>query len=215
MTKEIWKDIKGYKGLYQASSKGRFKSLRFGKIIRPTFYEKATRSIVGLIKRNGVNKSFVASRIIAELFVPNPDSEKFTVVKCKGDWKNLDSTNWYWESMSQALKEYWKPRRIRKKVICRKCAKVFIVRHNGKRRYCSVKCSQKNQIGKVPNWTKYGKFRMVTSKHKPVIGTLGKEKVIFNSLQDAAEFINRNASGVSNAIAGRQWACAGWRFRFK
>lgn len=218
MMKEIWKDIKGYKGLYRASNKGRFKSLRTGRIMSPTFYKRTKGNavnILGLIDKKGINRSFVASRIIADLFIPNPDPAKYNVVNCRGDWKNLNPKNWFWTSHSRALRKYWKPRVIRKKVHCKKCAKIFTVRRNAERKYCSIKCSRSDQIGKVPNWTKYGKFRMVTSKHKPVIGTLGKEKVIFNSLQDAAEFINRNPSGISNAIAGRQWACAGWRFRFK
>ena len=39
---EIWKDIKGYEGLYQVSNFGRVKSLKFGKekILKPLKFTK-------------------------------------------------------------------------------------------------------------------------------------------------------------------------------
>lgn len=68
---EIWKDIKGYEGLYQISSHGRVKSfLRYKKILKP------------ILKTDGylcVNlckplKKFSIHRLVAEAFIPNPDN---------------------------------------------------------------------------------------------------------------------------------------------
>lgn len=57
---EIWKDIKGYKGLYQVSNLGRVKSLRFGKKkIRKISLDKDGYSFIGLRKNGSIKKYFV------------------------------------------------------------------------------------------------------------------------------------------------------------
>ena len=68
---EIWKDVKGYEGLYKVSNYGRVKSLfRYKKILKP------------IIQTNGYFwvylckplKKFFIHRLVAEAFIPNPDN---------------------------------------------------------------------------------------------------------------------------------------------
>lgn len=82
---EVWKDIKGYEGLYQVSNFGRVKSVV--KIL--PHYKGGTRitkerilSIyinnygyyqVGL-KVNACEKMFLVHRLVAEAFIPNPNN---------------------------------------------------------------------------------------------------------------------------------------------
>lgn len=61
--KEIWKDIKGYEGLYQVSSLGRVKSKR--KILKAINGEYLK---VGLSK-NGIQKTLYVHRLVAETFL--------------------------------------------------------------------------------------------------------------------------------------------------
>ena len=73
---EIWKDIKGYEGLYQVSNYGNVKSLNY----RNTGKEKLLKSVqyntgylcVGLY--NKPNKLYLIHRLVAEAFIPNPDN---------------------------------------------------------------------------------------------------------------------------------------------
>lgn len=80
---EIWKDIKGYEGLYQISNLGNVKSLDRtigykegktrqwkGEIKKPTITDKGYLK-VGLYK-NGKSKTREIQRIVAETFIDNP-----------------------------------------------------------------------------------------------------------------------------------------------
>jgi len=60
---EIWKDIKGYEGLYQVSNLGRVKSKR--KILKAINGEYLK---VGLSK-NGIQKTLYVHRLVAETFL--------------------------------------------------------------------------------------------------------------------------------------------------
>lgn len=77
--KEIWKDVKGYEGLYQVSSKGRVKSLdryrfrkdgtkRFvkGKILKPSHRKNKYLQL----ELHG--SEIYVHRLVAQAFIPNP-----------------------------------------------------------------------------------------------------------------------------------------------
>lgn len=72
---EIWKDIRGYEGLYQVSNGGRVRSLprkgvRTSRILIPGKHKKGYL-YVGLTC-NGVRKMHKVHRLVAEAFIPNP-----------------------------------------------------------------------------------------------------------------------------------------------
>lgn len=74
---EIWKDIPGYKGRYQASNLGEIKSLNYHRENR----EKILSQVTGksgykrVMLYDGIKrKSFRVNRLIAQTFIPNPDN---------------------------------------------------------------------------------------------------------------------------------------------
>lgn len=85
---EVWKDIKGYEGIYQASNFGRIKSLeriwysgrnRCIKKTKPEQimkYRLAKNTGYCLLKfvKDGNEKHFFVHRLIAETFIPNPNN---------------------------------------------------------------------------------------------------------------------------------------------
>lgn len=82
---EIWKDIKGYEGLYQISNTGKVKSLtRYvnskssGKLLIKEKIRKTTTTTAGyeyvVLANKGKNKTLLIHRLVAETFIPNPNN---------------------------------------------------------------------------------------------------------------------------------------------
>lgn len=82
---EVWKDIKGYEGLYQVSNMGRVKRLpsiiplpnggirqHAGGILTPGRGRKAWKYEQVALSKNGRVHSFSVHRLVAMAFIPNP-----------------------------------------------------------------------------------------------------------------------------------------------
>lgn len=104
MDGEIWKDIKGWENLYQVSNIGRIKSLR------DTVYSHRTKSTVRVdrekilkpytdskgyllvdLRKNGKRYTRKVHRIVADVFIPNP--ENLPQVNHKDENKKNNSVN--------------------------------------------------------------------------------------------------------------------------
>lgn len=104
---EIWKDIKGYEGLYKISSKGRVKSLKRNttkggimKNIKKTYY-------VICLSKKGVAKYHQIHRLIAKAFIPNPN-KKPQVNHIDGNKFNNEISNLEWVTVSENIKHAYK-----------------------------------------------------------------------------------------------------------
>lgn len=81
---EIWKDIKGYEGLYQVSNLGRVKSLgRYQKAKLGSIQYRGDRLLKPWLRKdyltvrlvdNGKGKNYSIHRLVAEAFIDNPDN---------------------------------------------------------------------------------------------------------------------------------------------
>lgn len=71
---EIWKDIKGYEGLYQCSNMGRFKSIRANKIMKQTITSRSNYLSIHL-RKNGYGKCRQSHIWIAETWIPNVENK--------------------------------------------------------------------------------------------------------------------------------------------
>lgn len=79
--KEIWKDIQGYKGLYQVSNLGRIKSLNRVDGSNHRIYEKILKlkkrkNYLGVdLHQNGELRTYSVHRLVAQAFIPNPENK--------------------------------------------------------------------------------------------------------------------------------------------
>lgn len=82
METEVWKDIKGYEGLYQVSNLGRIKSLKRktnnGSCNDDTilnFYKVSKGYYATGLSKNGKTKLGLIHRLVAQAFIPNPENK--------------------------------------------------------------------------------------------------------------------------------------------
>ena len=111
MKNEIWRDIKGYEGLYQISNLGRVKSLGRksysnvclkDKILNPALECKNGYKRVCLCK-DGKEKRIKVHRLVAQAFIPNPDNKPIINHK-DGNKLNNSVDNLEWISRSDNVK---------------------------------------------------------------------------------------------------------------
>lgn len=122
--KEIWKDIKGYEGLYQISNLGNVKSLS-KQIIRSngkkqTFKEKKLKP--GLSKngylsvslfKNGKGKTYMIHRLVAETFIENINNYKCINHKDENKQNNIvNNLEWCTYEYNNQYNDKMKHRRI-------------------------------------------------------------------------------------------------------
>ena len=104
---EIWKDIKGYEGLYQVSNLGRVKSLdRIAynpngtvnshikeKILAPVLNNKGYQYVN--LHKNGEIKKMLVHRLVAMAFIPNSENKPMINHKDENPLNNcVDNLEW-------------------------------------------------------------------------------------------------------------------------
>ena len=89
---EIWKDVKGYEGLYQVSNTGKVKSLKRHIILKPSLNPKGYLHIV--LYKNAKSKAGIIHRLVAEAFIPNlenkPQVNHINGIKTDNNADNLE-----------------------------------------------------------------------------------------------------------------------------
>lgn len=108
---EIWKDIKGYEGLYQVSNMGRVRSLKNKIILKPI------KNTNGYLKVNLYNnrkmKTFLIHRLVALAFISNTENKPQVNHKDENktnncmnnlEWCSVDYNNKYCTRTERAIK---------------------------------------------------------------------------------------------------------------
>ena len=105
-TKETWKPVVGYEGLYEVSDLGRVKKVARTITLTDGTVKKIDESILnqsdsnGYLKvglyRNGVSKSNWVHRLVAQAFIPNNDQSKAVINHKDENKRNNSVANLEW-----------------------------------------------------------------------------------------------------------------------
>ena len=116
---EIWRDIKNYEGLYQASNLGNIKSLK--RLVKISKTKEKYKEIQECILKpyvtkqgylyitlanNGTYKNTRIHRIIAETFIPNNDKD-LQVNHINGNKKDNRVDNLEWVTCKENINKAW------------------------------------------------------------------------------------------------------------
>lgn len=158
--KEIWKDIPGYEGLYQASNLGKIKRILFinrttikkqEKILK-IYINKSNRCYVSLHK-NDKRKNCLIHRLVAQAFISNPNNLP-QINHIDGDPTNNNINNLEWcsakENIIHAYKNNLLNQDYRKKKIIRSDGKTYDCAYTASKdmnvSVCSIRDVLKNRI---------------------------------------------------------------------
>lgn len=111
--KEIWKDVKGYEGLYQVSNLGRVKCFPRLILWNGRKYVKTKEKISKITNKNqyryislynnGKSKRIGTHRLVALHFIPNPDNKPM-VDHIDGNRDNNKAENLRWVTNQENIK---------------------------------------------------------------------------------------------------------------
>jgi hypothetical protein len=109
---EIWKDIKGYEGLYQVSNYGRIKSFpRKGTHINTEHILSINKDHKGYLMvtltKKCKRKTYKVHRLVAEAFISNPNNLP-QVDHIDDNKENIKVENLQWITNADNMKKAWK-----------------------------------------------------------------------------------------------------------
>lgn len=189
---EIWKDIKGYEGLYQISSLGRVKSLARvfysgkSRCVKKTYPEHIMKKryyqtgyvYVGLSK-GGMVEKFRVHRLVATAFVPNPDNNPYVDhINAVRDDNRVENLRWV-DNITNQNNPITRNHRSLSKM--------------GDKNPMKKKCRPVQQIDCIT----------------------GKVIAEFSGVKEAARLLSTDSGNISRCCNGKKLKHKGFVFRFK
>lgn len=188
---ELWKDIKGYEGLYEISNLGQVRSIpRKGtfkyKHILKTKKNKSGYLMVHLFK-NGKGKAFTVHRLVAKTFLEK-SLNKQDVNHIDGNKENNYVSNLEWMTHKENMK------------------------HARKNNLIEISDNVINQGRKIGR--KYGKLNGKKRAKKVIQYKENNILKVWNSLTEANKHTNVAVSGISKCCHNKRMCAGGYKWSF-
>lgn len=206
---EVWKDIKGYEGLYMVSSFGNVKSLNYRRsgIAKNLKLKNTTNGYKAVIlAKEGKHKDRMVHRLVAEAFIPNP--KNLPQVNHKDEDKHNNRVeNLEWCTAKYNSNYGTGKERMAKSLTGKK--------HTDEHRKARSEWMTSLRVGeKHPMFgkehSKEARMKMSESRKKPVICIDTGQ--IFDSAKEAGEFVGTTTVG--DCCNGKYKTSGGYRWRW-
>ena len=183
---EVWKDIKGYEGLYQISNLGKVRKLRFINNIcnkEKIFLITPQKINSGYLKvslyKNSNFENKLVHRLVAETFIDNPN-HYLEVNHKDGNKYNNNADNLEWCNRKQNMQH-----------------------------------AVKTKLYKAPNEGRYGEKSYKAIKVKMIDKNTNEVLKIFGSIIDAAHYIGINKScHIVSCCKGKLKTAYGYKWQY-
>lgn len=172
--KEIWKDIKGYEGLYQVSNIGRIKSFhpryKHSKILK--LHQRTNGYIFICLHKDKQLYTPDVHRLVAEAFVKNPNPQEYNyVLHLDDNPTNNIYTNLKWGTQKENC--------------------------NTERHINLLSKSMSNKKGVLNNFYGHKHTRETKNKLKEIRGKkVVCDGMVFNSIKECADYIGTNPTSL-------------------
>lgn len=121
---EIYRDVKGYEGIYQVSNLGNVKSVRNNKILKQTNHRYGYKLVS--VSVGGKHKELTVHRLVAQAFIPN-ESKLRDVNHIDGNKTNNNVENLEWVSHSDNIKHSYNVLKQRRNDVSVKCVETGVI----------------------------------------------------------------------------------------
>ena len=213
MDNEIWKDIPGYEGRYQASNLGRIKSILRGETRIKKLYLDRRGYFQVCINVNGKQYNKSVHRLIAKTFIKNPDNkpciDHINTVRTDNRVENLRWVTYKENSNNELTKEH--------------ISEANKGRELSEEHKIKIKLSRKNIDIKGEKNPFYGKTHSEESKRKMSVSKRGQNGVKIKCLNTGDVFISAgevgrelgvDSSSVIKCCKGKLKTVKGYRFEY-
>lgn len=187
---EIWKNVEGYEGLYEISSKGVVRSLpkyniKYERILKPDISGYYKRVVLFIGAKNDKGKRFYIHRLVAINFIENNKNAP-QVNHIDGNKRNNNLENLEWVTASENIKKGWE-----------------LGLFENVRKACVIN-GKKVALGK--NYIE-----------KPIYQLDKNNKLIneFKSVSQAGSTLKVNRSNIASVCRGERKTAGGYIFKFK
>ena len=221
---EEWRPIKDYEGLYEVSNMGRVKSLKRCDALGRKKEEKILSgrcNKYGYLRvnlyKNGIRKDFFIHRLVAEVFIPNPenkpDVDHINTIRTDNRDKNL---RWVTpkENRNNELTKKHNSESQKGKIVSEETRKKLSESHKGENSSMYGKQHTEETKKKISE-SKKGKKMSEETKDKKgkrvYCVELNKE---FSTINKASKELSIDSRGIIRVCKGRQETAGGYHWRY-
>lgn len=192
---EIWKDIKGYEGIYQVSNYGRVKSLNYNKTNREgfmSFNNNGTGYLQVCLTKDKKYKKKLVHRLVAKAFIEKPIDKNY-INHIDGNKSNNHVENLEWVTRSENQKHAYANGLIDKEKLSNS--------HKGEKHHNYGKHLSDETKIKISNSNKGKQAGKNNPRSRKVICITTGE--IFDTLTAAAQKYNINNGDICSCCKGK------------
>lgn len=212
--KEIWKEIEGFEGLYEVSTKGNVRNIRSGRILGGYYINQGYK----LVDLKG--KPYLIHRLVALAFIPNPN--KFPEVNHKNERKddnNVDNLEWCTKSYNTNYSSHKRSCRIKQLTLDGELVKVWgsshqIEKETGYKATNIIQCCKGKRRSAYGFQWQYADPSQQHKHNRPVAALTKDGELVaeYKSAAEASRCLKINWRCVSRCLKGMYKSTNGLKF---